>query len=120
MKILVVDGDRVELKATASFLREVYPNAEIVATDDGMEAVQYSLNNPVNAVYTEVLMPRISGFDVARLVRKFRPEAAAYVVSGTDEFLDRAQGLSGYYLKPLTWDTFQRDNLLPQRKQVHI
>lgn len=103
MKILVVDSDRPALKATATYLREKYPNATIIATNDGMDAVQYSLNFPVDAVYTEVLMPHINGFDIARLVRKFRPEAEVFITSGTDVFLERArkQGLSGYYLKPL-------------------
>lgn len=120
MRLLVVDGDPAARAATVSVLQTIYPTAEIVDTGDGMEAVQISLNTPVDAVYTEVLMPRISGFDVARLVQKFRPEAAAYVVSGTDKFFDRAQGLSGYYLKPLTRDEFQRGDLLAQGKRVHI
>lgn len=103
MKILVVDSDLPALETSAAYLRKEYPDAKIIATGDGMDAVQYSLNFPVDVVYTEVLMPHINGFNVARLVRKFRPEAEAYIVCGTDEFLERAreQGLSGYYLKPL-------------------
>ncbi len=114
MKILVVDGDRAALKATAMVLQKACPDAELVTTDDGMDAVQYSLNHHVDAVYTEARMPRISGFDVARLVRKFRPKATAYMVSETDEYLNMAlrHSFGGYFLKALTEETFQTGNLL--------
>lgn len=120
MRILVVDSDRTALDATASALRMRYPDADLVVTDDGMEAVQYSLRQPVDAVYTEVLMPRISGFDVVRLVRKFRPGAAAYLVSGTDRYLDdaRARGISGYYLKPLSQAAFDSEDLLSHTSRL--
>lgn len=114
MKILVADSDRTALNSTVSVLKELYPEATIVSTDDGMKAVQYSLNHPVNAVYTEVLMPHINGFNLAQLVQKFRPDAAAYIVSGTSAFLEQARerGLSGYYLKPLCPADWYSGNLL--------
>ena len=120
MKILVVDSDPAARDATVACLREAYPGAELVATGDGMEAVQYSLRAPVDAVYTEVLMPRISGFDVARLVRKFRPGAAAYLVSAAEDYVDgaRARGLSGYFLKPLTREALARGDLLARGQPI--
>lgn len=120
MKILVVDSDHIALDATTSALQILYPDADIVPIDDGMEAVQYSLHHPVDAVYTEVLMPRINGFGVARLVRKFQPAAAAYLVSGSDAYLDtaRLRGLSGYYLKPLARDALETDNLLARNSSL--
>ena len=103
MTILIVDNDRAALFRTADALQSHYPGAEIIPLDDGMEAVQFALNHTVDAVYTEVLLPHITGFDVARLVRRFRPGAAVRIVSGSDAYLSRAcsQGLDGYYLKPL-------------------
>ena len=120
MILLVVDGDPAARAATVALLRAAYPDAEIVDTGDGMAAVRYSLHHPVDAVYTEALMPRISGFDVARLVRKFRPGAAAYLVSETDEYLEgaRQRGLSGYYLKPLAGNALQMDDLLDQDRWI--
>lgn len=101
MEIMVVDSDRVSLERTAALLRGRYPDARVLSMDDGMEAVQYACSHLVDAVYTEVLLPRINGFDVARLVRKFRPESRGYVVSRTAAHLDRArrEGFSGYFLK---------------------
>lgn len=112
MRILVVDSDRRALKGSAEALQERYPEAEVLSLDDGMDAVQVALNNPVEAVYTEVLLPRINGFDVLRLVRKFRPEAAVSIVSETTAYLSHAsqQRLNGYYLKPLVVN--QENNLL--------
>ena len=91
MEIIVVDSDR------AALLRRRCPHARVLPMDDGMEAVQYAYSHIADAVYTEGLMPRINGFDVARLVRKFHPESRGYVVSRTDRA--RWEGLSGCYLK---------------------
>lgn len=101
MEIIVVDSDRAALERTAALLRRRCPDARVLPMDDGMEAVQYAYSHIVDAVYTEVLMPRINGFDVARLVRKFHRESRGYVVSRTAAYLDRArwEGLSGCYLK---------------------
>lgn len=119
MKIIVIDNDQAALAETATFLQGIYPKAEICPFDDGMDAVQHSFNHPVDVVYTEVLMPHITGFDAARLVRKFRPGTAVCIVTSTAEYLDRAkkQGLSGYYLKPLIQDFEQTDNLLDNEKK---
>lgn len=120
MRILVVDSDCAALAQTSAVLRDRYPDAQLVAMDDGMEAVQYSLHHPVDAVYTEVLMPRINGFGVARLVRQFQPRAAAYLLSRSDAYLDtaRLRGLSGYYLKPLARDTLETENLLVRNSSL--
>lgn len=120
MRILVVDNDRTALETTAAYLQRQYPDAEIIAVSDGMEAVQYSLNVPVDAVYTEVLMPHIHGFDIARLVRKFRPDAAVCMICETDVFLEqaRAVNLSGYYLKPL--GMLKSGNLLTDTKRGRV
>lgn len=116
VKILIVDSDRMALETTVSVVKKSCQDAEIVAMNDGMEAVQYGLNNNVDLVYTEILMTRISGFDVARLIQKFRPKAAIYLVSQTDKYLNIAirQGLQGYYLKPLIEKTFPSGNLMKQ------
>ena len=105
MRLLLVDGDPDALMKSADALRRQYPDAQINATTDAMDAVQYSLNHPVDAVYTEVLMPRCSGFDVVRLVRKFHPQAATYILSATERFAAQAQNqrIRGYLLKSVLW-----------------
>ncbi|HWR22292.1 MAG TPA: hypothetical protein VN366_02345 [Feifaniaceae bacterium] len=67
MQILMVYSDRDDAKSLLRALETVYPGAEIIPHNDGMSAVQYAFNHPVDAVYTYLRMPRISGFDVARL-----------------------------------------------------
>lgn len=105
MRILLVDSDRDALMKSVDALRGQYPGAEIIFTTDAMDAVRYSLNHSVDAVYTEVLMPRCSGFDVARLVRKFHPHAQACILSVTDKFADQAQKqmFERYLLKSVLW-----------------
>lgn len=96
-----MDSDCAALEKTAALLQARYPGAHVLPIADGMEAVQYAYRHPVDAVYTEVLMPRITGFDVTRLIRKFHPDTKGYVVTRTADHLNRArrEGLAGYYLK---------------------
>ncbi|HWR55721.1 MAG TPA: hypothetical protein VN462_04410, partial [Negativicutes bacterium] len=70
--------------------------------------------HPVDAVYTYLRMPRISGFDVARLVRKVHPQAKAYLIDYSDKYVSNAAGkdLDGYYLTPISADALRQQNLL--------
>ncbi len=97
------DGDAL-MKSTAA-LKKLYAGAELISMTDAMDAVRYSLNNPVDAVYTEVLMPRLSGLDVIRLVQKFHPDAKAYILSDSDEYADwiEKRGIGKHLLKQNVW-----------------
>lgn len=118
MEILVVDSNRSELRETESFLHAQYPEARIRAFDDGMEAVQYGYRHGVDRLFTELRMPRITGFDVARLLRKFHPETAVCIVTGTDAYVEQAlrEDFNGYYRKPLALEYGRTGNLLEKAR----
>ena len=104
MRIVAVDNNLNDLTLLEQCLREVYPGSEIITFTNPMSAVQYEMNNTVDMVFTEVLMHKISGLDVARLMLKFRPSIAIHFVTQSKEYLNIVQEYrpTGYYVKPIT------------------
>lgn len=103
MNILIVDSNQDDLEQTVKCLQSVYPDAQLIPFDDAMDAVRYGYNHPVDAVYTEISMRHITGFDVARLLRKVHPEMTVCFLSDTEKHLRLSiqNGGDGYYLKPI-------------------
>ena len=118
MRILLVGRHRTELERRVACLKQLYPDAELVADGDAMSAVQYAYNHRIDAVYTEVQTRPIGGFDVVRLVRKAHPGVMAYLVAETDAFLNRAaeNRVDGYYLMPTSAETLRSGNILRWRE----
>lgn len=112
MIAIVVDPDAAQLIQTKDCLEK--DGVTAVAFCDPMAAVQYGYNHEVDAVYTEVDMPRISGFDLVRLLRKRHMDIKTYFVTGGGtQYLELANqaGLTGYYTKPLKAETNGMDLL---------
>ncbi|MBC8570293.1 hypothetical protein [Zongyangia hominis] len=114
MRILVVGRRRKDLEQRTACLRQLYPDAELVAEYDAMSAVKYAFNHDVDAVYTEVQTKPIGGFDVVRLVRKVCPDVLTYLIAETDAYLNRAAEahVDGYYLMPTSAETLRSGNIL--------
>lgn len=67
--ILVVDDDPLNLHVLQSFLS--LKGYEVIVSQSGEEALGIlSKNNSIALVILDVMMPRISGYDVARIIRK--------------------------------------------------
>lgn len=112
MNIMVV-AERKRLRPLVNILAEMYPDNIVIPLDDGMSAVQFAFNNPVDMVYTELQTP-ITGLDVARRVRKERPHTAIYLIADTTDYVSivARHGYSGYYLNPVSIETLRENNLL--------
>lgn len=112
--MIMIVADRKRLRRFADILNELYPEDIIIPLDDGMSAVQFAFQNPVDIVYTELKAPVITGFDVARLVKQKRPKAAVHLIADTRNYLEAAakEGYDGYYLGPVSVKTLREDNLL--------
>lgn len=102
MIAIVVDPDAVQLMQTKTCLEQ--DGVTVVAFRDPMAAVQYGYNHEVDAVYTEVDMPHLTGQDVVRLLRKRHADIKTYFLTdGGTQYPELAKqaGLTGYYTKPL-------------------
>lgn len=71
-QILIVD-DNLDLAANIAEILEVHGNASLIAAD-GEEALALMQKEHVDAVLTDMRMPRVSGPELLREIRKVRPE----------------------------------------------
>jgi len=104
-RILIVDDEyviREGLKQVVSWESLGFSIAGAVSS--GEEALQFLESRPVDVLLTDIRMPRISGIELARLVKVQFPETQVVILSGYDNF-SYAQnairyGVYHYLLKP--------------------
>jgi DNA-binding NtrC family response regulator len=112
--ILFVDDDQQILEIVSTYLdRFGYP---VDTVDNGMVAIDMIQQKDYAVVFTDLIMPEISGLDLLKAVRKSNPSTEVIIVTGygTIESAIEALKLGGYdYLqKPIN---FERLKILIER-----
>jgi DNA-binding response OmpR family regulator len=104
LRVLVVDDEPDTVLSLLALLRaEGY---EAKGANDGRAALRELATFDPDAVVMDIAMPHMSGWDVAREVRKVRgPKRVLIAITGTfvsapDEILSRTVGFNHYLLKP--------------------
>jgi two-component system, NtrC family, sensor kinase len=78
--ILVVDDERDILNVVDSLLGD--HGYEVHCTDDPMDAVQYVQSHKVALLLTDIVMPRMSGFELAQQVTAICPQIKVLIMTG--------------------------------------
>jgi CheY-like chemotaxis protein len=78
--ILVADDDPDVREAIATILAE--PGYTVLTASDGYEAVGLLADNWVNLLITDVRMPGIDGFELARQAKVMRPQLHVIYLTG--------------------------------------
>ena len=84
MKVVAVDPDPAELLQLTDSIRKVYSDVSVESFKDPLLAVKYVFGNPVDAVYTVTGMKRMSGFELAKLMRGIRPDLRLHFIAGSE------------------------------------
>ena len=75
---------------------------EVVEVDDGAEAIARFRAEPFDIVVTDLAMPRVSGWQVARAVKHVAPAVPVFLVTGFGVELSaeerRANGVDAWYV----------------------
>ncbi len=105
-RILVVDDSQTMRLFIIFQLVKMLPNVEIVEAEDGQDALEKLGHFEVDLILTDMNMPKLSGAEVIRSVRKDLNKAIPIIVITTNgEQMDREQGLAlganGYLTKPI-------------------
>jgi DNA-binding LytR/AlgR family response regulator len=106
MRVLVIDDERPALDELA-FLLGHDPRVVAVATaDSAAEALRVLQDETVDAVFTDVRMPGLSGLDLARVLSRFRTPPPVVFVTAHEEHAVDAFELHAvdYLLKPVRGD----------------
>lgn len=102
--ILIAEDDNINFL----LFKKVIQSKEytIIRAENGLEAVEISLNNPdINLVLMDIKMPIMNGFEALEKIKMIRPELiiiaqTAYASSEDEERIYKA-GFYGYLTKPI-------------------
>jgi len=93
--VLVVDDEPIITATVSDHLRDI--GLKVLTAHDGEEAIKILQGNePVHIVFTDVLMPRLDGFELLRWIRTNRPRTKVLLASG----VENVKAASGYVGSP--------------------
>ena len=103
LRVLVVDDEPPIVELVSGYLvREGY---EVVATGDGLEALDLVRASGVDVVILDVMLPGLDGIEVCRRLRTFS-DAYVLMLTARGEEIDRIMGLTvgadDYLVKPFS------------------
>ena len=102
-KVLVVEDDRNLLDTLKYNLRREGYN--VVAAPDGAEAIQIARRERPDLIVLDIMLPKLSGFEVCRILRK-EMTTPILMLTAKDEEIDKVVGLEigadDYMTKPFS------------------
>jgi len=103
IKILIVDDDRVVADVLGELISENRERSVDVCYD-GLSAIQTIQKNLYDLLIVDLVMPRVSGFDLLKYAKKVNPEIIVVIITGYAS-LDTAimaikEGAYDYIRKP--------------------
>ncbi|MGL1932904.1 MAG: response regulator [Desulfotalea sp.] len=114
INVLVVDNNPVIVKTMSSFL--IKKGCDVKTADDGLVALDVLRDNPIDIVFTDLLMPLVEG-DVLCEIIKRKPEYQHIFVIILSAIPENARNKA---LKNIPYDIcYSKGHILDMGKQVH-
>ena len=86
-KLLVVDDEVTMRKGISNYMNWASIDCQVVGSaSDGMEAIDFLKNHPVDIVITDIKMPAADGLEVARFVHENHPMTKVIILTGYAHF----------------------------------
>jgi DNA-binding LytR/AlgR family response regulator len=106
LRVLVVDDERPALDELAWLLERDPRVSTVVTTDNAAEALRVLQEGGVDAVFTDIRMPGLTGLELARVLARFRtPPPVVFVTAHDDHAVDAFElNAADYLLKPVRED----------------
>ena len=106
LRVLVVDDERPALDELAWLLQRDPRVAGVVTTDSAAEALRVLQEGGVDAVFTDIRMPGLTGLELARVLSRFRsPPPVVFITAHDDHAVDAFElNAVDYVLKPVRED----------------
>jgi GAF domain-containing protein/ActR/RegA family two-component response regulator len=105
-RCLVVDDEEAVGSVIGDILESI--GHKVVVARSGAEAIERFRAEAFDAVFTDLAMPGVSGWQVAHAVKELAPGVAVFLVTGFGVELSadekRAHGVDGVFAKPLRID----------------
>ena len=88
--ILLVDDESGLQEVVVTILAE--PGHTVLTASDGYEALRILVERPIDLLITDVKMPGISGFELARQAKLMRRNLHIIYISGSQDAVRQTQG----------------------------
>lgn len=95
MTILLVDTHTIRQQSTALLLQELSPEFHVMSAADPLRAAKYAFNNPVDVLFTELSMKRMSGIQLCDFVGEKNPNVRICLTANRQEFADCPETFDG-------------------------
>jgi DNA-binding response OmpR family regulator len=103
-KILVVDDEREIVRGLEDNLR--FEGYQTVSAANGEDAIALALSSALDLILLDIMMPRMSGWDVCRTLREKGVDVPIIMLTARGDELDRVRGLElgadDYVTKPFS------------------
>jgi DNA-binding LytR/AlgR family response regulator len=106
LRVLVVDDERPALDELAWLLQRDARVGNVVVADNAAEALRVLQQGGVDAVFTDIRRPGLSGLELARVLARFRtPLPVVFITAHDDHAVDAFElNAVDYVLKPVRED----------------
>ena len=108
MRILLIDNDTSDLKLLKKYIAYFYKDCEIIEFSDSKNAYDFieSEGKPIDICYTAVMMPCVTGFQIANQLKKINKNTDVVFLSAFPEYALDAWNCSivDYLLRPVTYE----------------
>lgn len=100
-RVLVVDDEKLIVKGIRFSLEQ--DGMEVDCAYDGEEALEYARNNQYDMILLDVMLPKLSGFEVCQQIREFSSTPIVMLTAkgeDMDKILGLEYGADDYITKP--------------------
>ncbi|MGM9531472.1 response regulator transcription factor [Intestinibacter sp.] len=102
-KILIVEDDELIAELEKDYLEA--SNYETIVVNNGEDGLNYALNEDIDLVLLDIMLPKMNGFDVCKKIREVK-DISIILVTAKKEDIDKIRGLGlgadDYIVKPFS------------------
>lgn len=102
--ILIIEDDVSILRGLKDNLS--FEGYNVLTSADGQEGLQMAVENHINLLLLDIMLPGINGYDICRRLKKEKPELPIIMITARGSELDKVAGLDlgadDYITKPFS------------------
>ena len=111
MKVIIVNGDKKELKKLRDMVEKIVPSATMITMDNPLSALDRARKEEMDIAIIDTELPEIDGIELGHYLRDLNPFLNVIFLSYTKDHCYDAMEMhaSGYLLKPATSDKIKKE-----------
>ncbi len=126
MRAIIVDDEPIMIKRFKRLSEGVTDVNLVGSFESAADALDFVRDNPVEIAFLDVAMPVMNGIELAKRLRRHRPDILIVFISAYDEYIWDSNQIGGdyYIIKPYSRETIEmmmeRIRLIARRQQKKL